>query len=1163
MIEMKNSALLEKILEYAKGIGDSYKATMTAERYLLAVIDYVVGEFVIDVEDVSFEKTIDILLDKVFDSPDFKKTRKDLLAFIKKSTDSSYVDAVFFQQSTYKAMQMAKKAGLEELSPEILLQCILNEPDDFIKNHICNSKKTEQPVEEGNQGLFAEDDERTEEKHVADVENVDMLNSEESKTEDAVSTVTNPKLVVEELTKKVREIRDQLSEVVFGQENAISVFTSGYFQSELLAAADKERTRPAGTFLFAGPPGVGKTFLVNNIVKMLGMTKKYKPYDMSEYADPQAYMDLIGYGDNFKTPKEGLLTGFVRRNPKCILLFDEIEKAHATTIHLFLQILDQGVLTDNKTNERVSFKNALIFFTTNAGKELYNASDAYDFSNTPRKVILKALQREINPFTMQPYFPAAICSRFASGNVVMFNHMSARSLCQIAEAEINKQATNFENEYGIKINFDRDVFTSLLFAEGGNADARSLRGRAEKFFDDEIFELFRFMASEEHNGDISKLASINFRIEMPKNKEISSLFRNHEKYTVLVFSSGETINACKGKCKEIKFVCSDSLETAKRSLSENSVEFAIIDLTTDARKDKKFMNIEDIESEARDVFWYIREKFSGLPVYILQHADSVLSKEEQKSYLKEGVRGFITLNDDFSANIDLICDEMYRQASMKKLAAANRLVSFESGQSISGDEKTANITLFDFELTTAVDAEDTQNVMSNVSKPNVKFDSIIGAENAKDELRFFIEYLKDPKKFVESGLRTPKGVLLYGPPGTGKTMLAKAVAAEAGVTFISAEGNQFIKKYIGEGKDALHDIFAVARKYSPAILFIDEFEAIAKERRGGDHASANGEDVLTALLTEMDGFNTDITRPVFVLAATNFDVTPGSGKSLDQALLRRFDSKICVDLPNKEERIRFINMKRAGSKAFDISDQEVDNIALRSTGMSLADLDSIMELSLRTAIRKAEKKVSDQVLDEAFETFIGGEEKAWDVSQLERTARHEAGHTFLCWHSGETPSYVTIVARGDHGGYMLHDSNEGKQIYTKDELLARIRTSLGGRAAEMIYYGDKEGLSTGASSDLASATAIAKRIICTYGMDDDFGLAVIDQQEARDGEISIRVREAVNKILNQEMNSAIDIIKENRSAIDALVERLLSDNHLTGDEIVRIFEKNNCQKIER
>lgn len=386
-------------------------------------------------------------------------------------------------------------------------------------------------------------------------------------------------------------------------------------------------------------------------------------------------------------------------------------------------------------------------------------------------------------------------------------------------------------------------------------------------------------------------------------------------------------------------------------------------------------------------------------------------------------------------------------------------------------------------------------------------------------------------------------------------MLAKAMACEAGVTFIAAEGNQFIKKYVGEGKDNLRELFAVARKYSPSILFIDEFEAIAKERKGGDHAAANGEDVLTRLLTEMDGFNTDITKPVFVLAATNFDVNPGSSKSLDQAVLRRFDSRICVDLPDKSERIRFIRMIISGKEIFNISEDEIENIAIRSTGMSLAELKNIFNLAMRMAIKTENVKISDSLLDEAFESFTGGEEKKWDALQLERTARHEAGHTFICWHSGEKPSYVTIVARDDHSGYMQHGDSEGKGVYTKEELLAKIRTSLGGRAAEIVYYGEKDGLSTGASGELFSATRIAKSMVCSYGMDDGIGLAVIDQHESQEGEVSLAVSEAVNKVLSSQIKIAVELINSNRAAIDALVEALMSENHLTGDRINEIFRK--------
>ena len=1166
MADLKNSTVLDKILEYAKAYGDPLASTLTAERYLLSIIDSLSG-----ITDIKFDasekaRIVEFLKKNLSDYDEgFNKVREILINRIRDDNARSYMDVLYIQQRSFEAKERAKGLGEKELSPEVLLICIFDNPNDFIKNNIIRSN-VEEPSEEGPEKgkkdkPFVEWDKDIE-KDNKDIEkdNKDIEKDDKDEGEKIPEKVEEPKedprVFAENLTQKVRDIRDRLSNVVFGQETAIEVFASGYFQSEIFSLSDKRTNRPAGTFLFAGPSGVGKTFLVKNIVDILGMQDQFKCFDMSEYADPQAYMDLIGFGDNYKSPKEGLLTGFVNKNPKCILLFDEIEKANITTIHLFLQILDEGVLTDSRTLKRVSFKDTLIFFTTNAGKNLYNAPDAYDFSGVSKKVILKALQKDRNPLTDQPYFPAAICSRFASGNVVMFNHMSASSLCKIAESEIRKRALDFEKSYGIKFYFDKNVFSALLFSEGGNADARTLRGRAERFFNSEIFELFRLIAPEDQKGKISELQSINFKVELPADKEISSMFKNNDSYNILTYASNDVIKKYKNCCECVELIGVKDLEETKKMLSSKNISFVIVDPLFGTKGKKRFINIEDIESTARDIFWYVREKFADLPVYILQQGDKNLTKEEQQSYLKEGVRGFINIdgeNDGFADKISSICEEIYQQSSMKELAASNNLVNFESGQRISNNGKTADITLFDFELSTAVDAEDTQNVMSNVSKPNVKFDSIIGAENAKEELKFFIEYLKDPKKFVESGLRAPKGVLLYGPPGTGKTMLAKAVATEAGVTFISAEGNQFLKKYIGEGKDELHNLFSVARKYAPAIIFIDEFEAIAKERTGGEHAAANGEDVLTALLTEMDGFNTDIARPVFVLAATNFDVTPGSGKSLDQALLRRFDSKICVDLPNKAERIRFIKLKCSGSKAFEISDEEIENIAMRSTGMSLADLDSIIELSLRTAIRKDDKKVSDAVLDEAFETFIGGEEKLWDASQLERIARHEAGHTFICWYSGETPSYVTVVARGDHGGYMLHDGNEGKMIYTKEELLARIRTSLGGRAAEVVYYGDKGGISTGASGDLASATNLAKHIICTYGMDEKFGLAVIDGLEAK-GEIAREVREAVNKILDDEMKNAVNLISDNKASIDALVERLLSDNHLTGDEIKSIFE---------
>ena len=965
---------------------------------------------------------------------------------------------------------------------------------------------------------------------------------------------SSPKDEMAVLVDTVRQTRTALLDKVFGQDNAVSVFTNGYFQGELDALIDNQRKRPRATFLFAGPPGVGKTYLAETAAEVLKLP--FKRFDMSEYADKESIVQLCGSDAVFKDSQPGILTDFVRIHPKCILLFDEIEKAHINAIHLFLQILDAGRLTDAKTRKEVSFCDTICIFTTNAGKQLYDDSESHDLSGLSRKVILSALGKDINPQTETPYFPPAMCSRFASGNVVMFNHMSAPHLRRIAKSVILEKIRSFEQEVGIQVEVDEAVYTALLLSEGGSVDARMIRGRSHSFFSGELYELLRLIDSGKAGTGISELGNIHFTVQLPEdNSEIRTLFELSDDTEALVFAREADVQCCKSNQAACCILGAQNIEAGTELLHSRDVQFVMLDLDssqTDNRE--KFLNIEDIDSAARDFLWFLREKHPDLPVYLLVRNGELFSAEEQLSFRKIGVQGFIEVGGDgdaFAARLSEICEQLHQQRSITELARANKLVSYETGQRISADGKEAEICLFDFELSTAVDAEDSQNVLSNVSRPNVHFAEVIGAEDAKRELQYFVQYLNNPKKYIGTGISAPKGVLLYGPPGTGKTMLAKAMACEAGVTFLAAEGNQFLKKYQGEGPDSVHNLFRTARKYAPSILFVDEIDAIAKQRTGSEFSEGR-EEILTAFLTEMDGFKHDPSRPVFVLAATNFDVEPGQKTSLDSALMRRFDRRIYVDLPNKEERIRYLDLQFSKNAAYAVSPEMTNNIAVRSTGMSLASLASVLELSLRMAIREGNLKVTDAVFEEAFETFNSGDVKSWDPAELTRTARHEAGHALLSWLSGDKPSYLTIEARANHGGYMQHGDSESKSLFTRDELLARIRTALGGRAAEIVYYGQNDGNSTGASGDLATATATAKRMICTYGMDSSFGLAVISPEETNTPEI----RAAVNRILAQEMEKAIALISEHRASIDELVDRLLNENRLDGTQIDEILSRN-------
>lgn len=1148
MTNVKNSELLNEIIEFSKNIGKAQ--TVTAEKFLVALLcgvskekTFSGSEFVATVTEKL--KSLNITAEQL---------KSKLLEYIEGGNGSFY-DGLYMQKMIFEAKDAVEKEGGESLMPSVLFNKIIDNPSDAIKAAIGENKENvdAQTVQNIVDEILPSDETKDDEEMLAEIrESASKIKAmlDLGKELHAQEEKPSVKEEISKLVDKVKTLQSELLDTVYGQDNAVNVFTTGYFQAELLSMTDIDRKKPRATYLFAGPPGVGKTFLAEVAAEKLSLP--FMRFDMSEYADKEANLEFCGSDKVYKNAKSGNVTGFVSEHPKCILLFDEVEKAHLCVIHLFLQMLDAGRLRDNYTDEEVSFKDAIIIFTTNAGKQLYESESDGDFSSLSRKVVLKALRNDINPLSGSSYFPAALCSRFASGNVIMFNHIMAHDLRHIAKKEILRSASNFSKNAGVSVDIDEKVYTALLFSEGGNADARMIKSRAESFFNGEIYELLRLVASDKVQTSISDLTKIEFVTEIDESSEAYNLFFGEEKLTALVFGSDKTVRNCKKVCKDVEIISAKTVDEAKNIISHKDICVILIDLSYGKRGSVKYLNIEDQESVSADMFDYLTKLGQSLPVYVLETSAYSLTEEEKMSLFKEGARDVVRLDDKIGNALKQICVNVYQQQNMNLLAKTNKVVSFTTAQTVSKNGKKATIKLIDFDMVAAVDAEDSCGFVTKNNKPDVDFDDIIGAQDAKSELKYFAEYLRSPKKFAAAGVKMPKGALLYGPPGTGKTMLAKALAAQSGVTFIYTEGNKFLKKYVGEGPEKVHDLFRSARKYAPTIVFIDEIDAIAKERHGDERVAA-GEETLTALLAEMDGFNVDSTKPVFVLAATNFDVAPGSPRSLDQALVRRFDRRIYVDLPTDEERKQFMLRKCAKNAMFDIGEQDIDNLAVRTAGMSLSDLDSIFEFALRQALRAELNKVKADILDEAFETYVNGEKKNWSEAEVERVARHEAGHAFLCWQSGETPSYLTIVARSDHGGYMQHDSTEKKTIYTKDELLSRIRVALGGRAAEIVCYGECGGVSTGASGDLVSATAIAERIVCSYGMVDECGLAVSDPRTLRSGDVAKEVRKAVNKLLSEQMSQAIEKIRANKDMLDVLSNELMQKSHLSANEISELF----------
>ena len=1159
----KKSVLLEYLLaaagEIKQPVGHS---SVCASHFFVALVDLLnrqeAGEMPeqLQGEDVAEEWNAvkELLKGCSFDA---KTVGDDILKIISQENYRLNMDVFLLNKIDFN---MNWKGTEECVTAVAYLQAIIKEPTDALKKCIFGEESNGAEGEESFAEAFPTPSRKKTKPRPGSQAlgsllgtDVDGAETQEGESAQAEGEAGSGGKQLADIVRDTKSIRDTLQESVFGQDHAIDAVASGYFRARVEARAEKNAKKPQAVFLFAGPPGVGKTFLAEKTAEALKLP--YRRFDMSEYADKEAIMDFCGTNESFKGSKPGNVTGFVAKHPRCVLLFDEIEKAHLNIIHLFLQMLDAGRLRDTCTEKTVSFTDAVIFFTTNAGKNLYDDPTVPNLSALPRKKVLDALGTDLNPLTGAPLFPAAICSRFASGNVVMFNRLEGSHLFSIADREVRSNARIFEKAMGIRFDIDRRISNAIMLAEGGDADARMIKGRAGAFFHDEIYELFRLLSNEESGGG-ADLTDIRIKVPVEElETEVAGLFENPERPEVLVFADDALAEACrKALGDRVLWHVAADMREAGELLFKYDISLVLCDVRCGQKGNAgKLLNLEDVTSAGRDFLNYALAKHS-VPVYLLQSADKAVSREELLSFVKLGVKSAMTLGEDGEAFAQAVltgCADSYRRNVMLKLARERKALTYRTAQTVSEDGKTAEISLFGFKLDLITGVEDSGNVLDNVSRPDVKFSDVIGAKDAKEELKYFVSYLRDPIKYMRKGVRSPKGVLLYGPPGTGKTLLAKAMAGESGVTFLRAEGNEFLKTHVGEGPAAVHAVFNAARKYAPSVLFIDEIDSIGQTRGTGTHSG--GSDALTALLTEMDGFNTDTSRPVFVLAATNFDVEGQSAKSLDPALVRRFDRRIYVDLPDKEERKQYLHMKIGKYPTVKLSDDQVENIALRSTGMSLAELESVFEMALRGAIRSETGTVGDAEFEEAFETFNSGERKNWTDDSLLRTARHEAGHALVCWLSGEKPTYLTVVARGDHGGYMQHANSEGKGSYTKAELLARIRTSLAGRACETVYYGDEEGLSTGASGDLRSATRTAESIVCRYGMDET-GYAYIDT-DRMDGVTAQVVRERVNAILKAEMENAVQAISENRLAINAIVQALMEKNHLREDEINEIFTR--------
>lgn len=420
-------------------------------------------------------------------------------------------------------------------------------------------------------------------------------------------------------------------------------------------------------------------------------------------------------------------------------------------------------------------------------------------------------------------------------------------------------------------------------------------------------------------------------------------------------------------------------------------------------------------------------------------------------------------------------------------------------------------------------------VTRDVEHPLVTFIDVAGADEAKQDLREIVEFLKEPEKFIQLGARIPKGVLMIGPPGTGKTLLAKAVAGEAGVPFFSISGSEFVEMFVGVGASRVRDLFERAKAESPAIIFVDEIDAVGRQRGtglGGGHDER--EQTLNQILVEMDGFDT--TTNVIVIAATN------RADVLDPALLRpgRFDRKVFMDRPDKVGRRAILDIHSRGKPL--ASDVDLDVMAKLTPGFVGADLENMVNEAAILAARHGKKAISMRDFQESMERVIAGPERRSRIISLEERriiAFHEAGHAIVMHNlSHSDPVHkITIVARGQAGGYTMSLPDEDKTLMSKNQFEDNIAALLGGRVAEEMTF---ESITNGASNDLQRATAIARAMITRYGMSPEMGLRTFGEG---DGGGAVFLGRDMFERRDYSEEAAASIDHEVRSIIDGAYQR--------------------------
>ncbi len=985
-----------------------------------------------------------------------------------------------------------------------------------------------------------------------------------------------------------KRLREGLRAKVKGQDMAIEKFVDGYIRYQIRG---KISGKPAGLYLFAGPPGTGKTVLTETFAGLKDMREagyKYKRFDMSAYGggSSDTVSGLVGFERTWRAAQPGQLTDFVKKNPKCVLLFDEIEKASPQARFLFLSVMDGAILTDKYYNEPVSFEDAILIFTTNEGRDLYGDNREANLTALSDSAVIEGLQAS--------KFAPELISRFMSGTIVMFNHLDYFNMSAIFENSVDRaiaQICRNRDKLHFDLVYDDKLPKLYLLGKGDRIDARFVSSNARKAVEDHFLEAVEYMGKR-YPGRLGELKKASVSVDV--TEEIRKYFEMTQKPRILLYAeggtalyTGETARLRNGFLPERGLkelgqmaVCdlaeqAESEKEHKKSFREflqdcnwnsrrreDKYDAILIDLGWDSKNYKATEGYKCLKAAA--------EAKRNIPIIIVDRGNV----EDKAPLLALGVTDFVravpyepqdTDRGDSTDKIDwegLALDREELEAILgrqhfvemaKALVREGKRLSCDVAYDYKRESGELEISFTNLREKEAV-AEDAEARRQNrkyllAEKPQVRLTDIFGNEKVKEDVKRCIDNIKNPEKYRAAGARLMTGILMYGVPGMGKTMFAKAMAFESGAAFISTVGSDFLSK---DGIAKMEEMFRTARRKRPCILFIDEFDAISKHR--GGQITSGQELMLEKFLKEMDGLETD-NNGVYVVAATNYSL-----EGLDDAVIRRFSTRIPFPSPNMEERLSFLlHVLEKKNLKDKVSKRAARTLSLKMYGTrtNYSEIETFVEESVADAVYKSEPVTERFLLNRIHNEADGAARQKDDPRNYIATAFHEAGHAVLQYHYGMGIDYVTIVSRGMYGGYALGQS----RYHAGQDFLDQICICFAGRIAEMLYTGKEMGVNIGAGSDLQRATYIAYEYVCRYAMGNRI-LVVPEMFAPRTGVYPENVlpeseKEAiwtsVNQILNQQWNVAIEHLRNCWDEVTALAYSLIYMQELVGEKAEEVI----------